>query len=143
MSFLRNPFSIGVAVVALVGLAFVLLGSVIYVAAYRKRDKLSWSNGVRVAIGIGGTAFSSFILILPALMSWASYLISSNALERDLQLASPVQQASLVARAVDGAMSVAMVAEVASYVLLVPCGLMMGLALTVPFFLTTPPGGES
>ncbi len=142
MSYLQHTMAVGVIGVSILGLAFVLVTSLVFVLAYRRREKLSWSNGLRLAIGMGGISMSSIVLLLPALASWGKYLLASSSLEDDLAQVSPDVKAAMVARAVASSMNTAMAADLSTYVLLVPCAMLMGLAMTVPFYLTRAPGGE-
>jgi ABC-type dipeptide/oligopeptide/nickel transport system permease component len=142
MLLLRNPIAIAVMLASLVGLVFVLGASLGLVVGYARRRRLTWARSTRIAVGAGGTITSCLVLCLPAAAAWLAYLSRDGKLGETLAIAAPEQVAALVAQAFESALGVSLAATISELVVAVPCAVLAGLALTVPFFLRAEGGGS-
>ena len=96
---------------------------------------------MRTFVGIGGTATSLVVLLLPPGVAWLIYLRAVGRIDEALVEAVPEQKASLMGQSVGTAFEVMTAAGLADLVLVVPCAVLAGLALTIPFFLRDPEEG--
>jgi len=135
MFLLKNPLSLVVLLVALVGLVLVVLGSVLMLVSWLRRGKLRWARGTRMIAGIGGVGLPVVVMIVPPVISWIVYLTSTGKMDAALADAAPDQRAAMMARAVESAMAVSAASAASMALLALPCALLVGLALTVPFYL--------
>jgi hypothetical protein len=139
--FYQHPFVLLEIGTALLGLTFVLIGCVMLALAHRRREKLAWAVGTRLAAGVGGTAFSVVVLMAPAALSWIAHHIACSRVEEALARGGAWPEVSTVAQGFQEAVVTSTFADAAQAILLLPCAALIGLSLTVPFFLTRAPGG--
>ena len=135
LELIRHPYSIAVLVSALIGLVFVLGGCIGLIIAYARREKLKWGRAMRAIVGIGGVITAGLFLFLPAAVSWFVYTQAPDRMEEALASSAPEQKAALMADIISEAWSAAFLANVSALVLLIPCAVLVGLALTVTFYL--------
>jgi hypothetical protein len=135
MTIPRDPLSIVVMVAALAAMLVVAGSCIGLLVAYVKRQKVVWGRGMRTLVGIGGTATSILVLLLPPGVAWLIYLRSVGRIDEALCATASDKTAPLLAHVLAGAWNAAVAACLADLVLLLPCAVLAGLALTVPFFL--------
>ncbi len=131
----RDPVALAILAASLVALVFVAGSCVGLLVAYAKRVKVVWGRGMRMLVGVGGTATSLVVLLLPPGAAWLMYLRAAGRIDEVLATAAPDEKSALVADAVTGAWNGVMAAGLADLLLLLPCAVLAGLSLTVPFFL--------
>ena len=131
----RDPVAIAILAASLAALAFVAGGCIGLVVAYVKRAKVVWGRGMRTLVGFGGTATSLVVLLMPPGVAWLLYLRAVGRIDEALATAAADKTAPLMADAVSGAWNGVVAAGLADLLLLAPCAVLAGLALTVPFFL--------
>jgi hypothetical protein len=130
-----DPLALVLLAVSLVGLVCVVGGCVGLIVAHRRRARAAWGRGKRTLVGIGSLLTSLTVLILPPGASWVVYRRAVDRIDEALAMDPSPEKVRLLAHAIDSAWSVACAAGLADLVLLVPCAVLVGLALSVPFFL--------
>jgi hypothetical protein len=135
MTIPRDPLAIVVMVAALAAMLVVAGSCIGLLVAYAKREKVIWGRRMRTLVGIGGTATSIVVLLLPPGVAWLVYLRSVGRIDEALHATASDKMAPLLAHVLVGAWNAAVAACLADLVLLLPCAVLAGLALTVPFFL--------
>ncbi len=138
MTIPRDPLAIAVMVAALAALAFVAGSCIGLLVAYAKRAKVVWGRGMRAFVGLGGTATALVVLLLPPGVAWLVYLRSVAGIDAALAMAPSAERVGQLSGAIDSGWAVMCAAGLADAVLLVPCAVLAGLSLSVPFFLRGP-----
>lgn len=135
MTLPRDPLAIVVLVASLVACLIVMGSCIGLLVAYAKRAKVVWGRGMRTLVGVGGTVTSLVVLLLPPGAAWLVYLRSVGKIDEALGATATDKTAPLPGYVLAGAWDAAVAAGLADLLLLVPCAVLAGLALTVPFFL--------
>lgn len=129
---LDNTQAVAALLFALAGLMISLVGCMWLIVAYVKRSKVVWSRRKRRVARIGGALVPVALLVLPAVASWLIYLVEFGNVNYALVEAAPDVRAPMLARSIENAWSLAAAVCLTELVLLVPCAVLFGLALSVP-----------
>jgi len=140
MTLPRDPLAIVILAVSLAALLIVVGSCTGLLVAYVKRAKVVWGRGMRTLVGVGGTATSILVLLLPPGAAWLVYLRSVSRIDEALAMTASRERVDQIAGAIDSGWSVMLATGLADVALLVPCAVLVGLSLTVPFFLRGPGG---
>ena len=146
MTIPRDPLAVILMVAALAALVIVTSSCIGLLVAYVKRAKVVWGRGMRTFVGIGGTATSILVLLLPPGVAWLVYLRSVGRIDEALAMPASPERVDQISGAIDAGWGTVCAAGLADAALLAPCAVLVGLSLTVPFFLRarggSPEGGR-